>query len=232
MCVYMRACIFIVCVDAFVWMYLCVRSCMHMYVYDCVCMCLHAYMYICVSVCMRVYVVCVCVHMPVYMCVCICIYACMHVGMHACIRICRYIYILWHDRSLLKCEICRPTGALAWGDDSRTSHFKKLPRQVSPSHSLHQLLHERVQATLLQTSNTMGDKLPHWHLGFPLLTILHGPLHLTEKKKYALCWCRTFWHRLRDRFFLRMSCSFWFVPCSWGLPSQDLWRSYYNTCIT
>lgn len=151
--------------------------------------------------------------------------------MHASGYVDIYVYIvLWHDRSLLKCEICRPPGALAWGD-SRTSHFKKLPRQVSPSHSLHQLLHERVQATLLQTSNTMGDKLPRWHLSVPLLTILHGP-PFNGEKKYALCWCRTFWHRLRDRFFLRMSCSFWFVPCSWGLPREDLWRSYYNTCIT
>ena len=117
-----------------------------------------------------------------------------------------HIYLLWHDRTLLKCEICRPTGALAWGD-SRTSHLKKLPRQVSPSHSLHQLLHETVQATLLQTSNTMGDKLPHWHLGFPLLTILHGPPFNGEKNmNYADA--ELFWHRLRDRFFLRMSSSF------------------------
>ena len=170
-----------------------------MYVFQSVCVCMW-----CLFEC-----ICLCICVYAYAFMHVCTYVCRLVGRYACRHldiIYIYIYLLWHDRTLLKCEICRPTGALAWGD-SRTSHLKKLPRQVSPSHSLHQLLHETVQATLLQTSNTMGDKLPHWHLGFPLLTILHGPPFNGEKNmNYADA--ELFWHRLRDRFFLRMSSSF------------------------
>ena len=97
-----------------------------------------------------------------------------------------YIYIYTSCGMTANCSNVKFVGLLVLWHGVMIPELRTLrnSRQVSPSHSLHQLLHETVQATLLQTSNTMGDKLPHWHLGFLLLTILHGPPFDGEKNMH------------------------------------------------
>ena len=91
--------------------YVCVYTCMCVYVYVCIRVCVYTcmcvYMYVCIRVCvytcMCVYVY-VCIRVCVYTCMCVYVYTCMCVYVYVCIRVCVYTYVhpsIYHVKNIM-----------------------------------------------------------------------------------------------------------------------------------